>query len=142
MGRLYYEVWATSAEARYNLAEHEDRRLTASHLGPPPPEQAGFGEVLEFQYSTRKPNYLYHHYNENCVRGSRYHQQRAGRVVSSESWAQSIPSRVHIRQHMMRHTSFSPFVDWVLNFLQSGWIDTPYQPLGGDVLPAVHGTGL
>jgi len=136
MGRLYYEVWATSAEARYDLAEQEDRDIRLLTLDLSPQSKLALVKFLNFNILPENQTYLYHHYNENCA-------TRIRDIINSavggqfKSWAQSIPSEYTIRQHMMRHTSFSPFVDWVLNFLQSGRIDTPISLWEAMFLPAV-----
>ena len=136
MGRLYYEVWATSAEARYDLARQEDRSIRLLTLDLSPQSKLSLVKFLNFNILPENQTYLYHHYDENCA-------TRIRDIIDSavggqfKSWAQSVPSQYTIRQHMMRHTSFSPFIDWVLNFLQSGRIDTPISLWEAMFLPAV-----
>ncbi len=136
MGRLNYEVWATSAEARFDLARQEDRDIRLLTLDLSPQSKLALVKFLNFNILPENQTYLYHHYDENCA-------TRIRDIINSavggqfKSWAQSVPSEYTIRQHVMRHTSFSPFIDWVLNFLQSGRIDTPISVWEAMFLPAV-----
>ena len=124
MGRMFYQVWATSAEARFAQAREEDRDLRLITLDLPPEGKLALVKFLNYNILPENQTYLYHHYRENCSTRIRDIIDKAvGGQFSA--WAKSIPSQQTLRQHVMRHTSDSPFIDWVLNFLQSGRIDHP-----------------
>ena len=136
MGRLFYEVWATSANARYDLAIDEDRDLRVITLDLPPEGKLALVKFLNFNILPENQTYLYHHYNENCATRLR---DIIDKAVGGQfkTWAQSTPSPYTIREHVMRHSYSSPFVDWVLNYLQSGRIDAPISLWEAMFLPAV-----
>lgn len=136
LGRLNYEVWATSALARYDLAKSEDRDISIITLNLPEKTKLDIIHFLNFNLQPENSTYLYHHYRENCATRIRDILDKAvGGQFSA--WAQSIPMEETLRQLVMRHTYASPFVDWTLNFLQSGEIDHPISLWEAMFLPAV-----
>ena len=136
LGRLNYEVWATSAPARYEMAIEEDRTITSITLNLPDSGKLELVRFLNFNIEPQQNTYLYHHYTENCSTRIR---DIIDRAVGGQfkSWAQSIPYEETLRQMVMRHTAASPFIDWTLNFLQSGTIDSPITVWEAMFLPAV-----
>lgn len=136
MGRLNYEVWATSAPARYALAQEEDRTTSTITLDLPESAKLELVEFLNFNIKPENNTYLYHHYDQNCSTRIRDLIDKAVDGQFKE-WATSIPYPETLRQIVMRHTAVSPFIDWTLNFLQSGSIDKPITLWEAMFLPAV-----
>lgn len=136
MGRLYYEVWATSLPARINLAIEEDRDVSEVELDLPPAAKLEILGLLNQNITQEYHTYLYHHYRENCSTRIRDIIDRAvgGQL---KAWAQSISSEETIRQLVMRHTSSSMPIDWVLNFLQGQTIDRPVTLWEAMFLPSI-----
>lgn len=135
-GRLYYEVWATSAQARYALAQEEDRDVRSMTLDLPPEAKLEMIRFLNFNVQPENNTYLYHLYYQNCSTRIR---DIIDHAVGGQfrRWAEGIPSDQTIRQHVMRHTSPYPFMDWVLNYLQSSAIDHPITLWDAMFLPIV-----
>jgi hypothetical protein len=136
LGRLNYEVWATSAPARHALAIEEDRTTSSITLNLPASATLELVNFLNFNIQPENNTYLYHHYNENCSTRIR---DLIDKTVGGQfkEWATSIPYEESIRQMVMRHTAASPGIDWTLNFLQSGVIDKPITLWEAMFLPAV-----
>ncbi|MDR3356367.1 MAG: DUF4105 domain-containing protein [Spirochaetaceae bacterium] len=69
-------------------------------------------------------DYLYNHFSDNCV-------TRTTNLLDDAldgqfyAMAKSTPGRLTLREHVRRHTYFSPFWDWLLNFLMGQGIDAP-----------------
>ncbi len=122
MGRMLYEVWATGAEARYRQAIEEDRDIRTITLNLEPSAKLELVKFLNFNIQSGNHQYLYHHYYENCSTRIRDIIDKAvgGQL---KSWATSQPSPYTIRQDVARHTSPSPLIAWLIDFLQSGVID-------------------
>ena len=136
LGRLNYEVWATSEPARNDLAIEEDRTITKISLDLPASSKLELVNFLNYNVQPEHNTYLYHHYRENCSTRIR---DLIDKAVGGEfkTWATSIEYDETLRQMVMRHTAVSPFVDWVLNFLQSGSIDKPITLWEAMFLPEV-----
>ena len=136
LGRLYYEVWATSAQARYAMAREEDRTVSVVTLELPPSAQLELVNFLNFNISPENKTYLYHHYRENCSTRIRDILDRAvdGQL---KTWAETISLDMTIRDLVSLHTASSPLIDWTLNFLQSGSIDHPITLWEAMFLPEV-----
>ena len=136
MGRLNYEVWATSAEARYDLARSENRDISNITIHLPEAATLELVRFLNYNIQPENSTYLYHHYRENCSTRIR---DIIDKAVDGQfqAWARAIPMDETLRQLVMRHTYASPFIDWTLNFLQSGSIDKPISLWEAMFLPAV-----
>lgn len=136
MGRLNYEVWATSAEARYDLAQKENRDISNITIHLPDAAKLELVRFLNYNIQPENSTYLYHHYRENCSTRIR---DMLDKAVDGQfqAWARAIPLDETLRQLVMRHTYASPFIDWILNFLQSGSIDKPITLWEAMFLPAV-----
>jgi hypothetical protein len=69
-------------------------------------------------------DYYYHHFKDNCA-------TRIRDIIDLATDGQffdalgDLPGRYTFRQHVRRHTWFSPFFDWFLNFCMGQDIDTP-----------------
>lgn len=136
LGRLNYEVWATSAPTRYAVARSENRDVSRITLNLPEKAKLEVVNFLNYNIQPEQNTYLYHHYRENCATRIRDIIDKA--VDGQFSlWAKTIPMDETLRQLVMRHTYASPFIDWTLNFLQSGTIDKPISLWEAMFLPAI-----
>ncbi|MDR1256804.1 MAG: DUF4105 domain-containing protein [Spirochaetaceae bacterium] len=69
-------------------------------------------------------DYLYNHFSDNCVtRVTNLIDDALGGQLYG--MAENTPGRYTLREHVRRHTYFSPFWDWLLNFLMGRGIDSP-----------------
>ena len=66
MGRLNYQVWATSALARLNQAVSSERSVTKLKLNLDDSATIETINFLNFNVKEENNTYLYHHYRENC----------------------------------------------------------------------------
>lgn len=136
LGRLNYEVWATSFPARIGLAIEEDRDIYEISLNLPDSAKLEILKLLNYNIQDGRNVYLYHHYRENCSTRIRDIIDKATGGQLYE-WSRSIPMEETLRQLVMRHTYASPFIDWTLNFLQSGSIDKPITLWEAMFLPSI-----
>jgi hypothetical protein len=136
LGRLFYEVWTTSAPARYDLAREEDRTITSLSLSLAPDVKKALVQFLNYNIQEPQNTYLYHHYRENCSTRIR-DILNAATDGQLKTWATAIGAQATIRQLVNRHTYSDPLIYWVLNFLQSGCIDSPASLWEAMFLPAV-----
>lgn len=136
MGRLNYQVWATSALARLNQAVSSERSVTKLKLNLDDSATIETINFLNFNVKEENNTYLYHHYRENCSTKIR---DIIDKAVGGQfkGWATSIESPYTLRQLVMLHSAPSPLIDWLLNFLQSGEIDGPITLWEAMFLPAV-----
>jgi hypothetical protein len=68
-------------------------------------------------------DYLYNHFSDNCVtRITNLLDDALGGQFYA--MAENTPGRLTLREHVRRHTYFSPFWDWLLNFIMGQDIDT------------------
>lgn len=122
MGRLLYEVAASYTEPRISYAESNRRNISEVTLDVPPEKRY---EVYEYLLDNIKPEnkkYLYHHYYDNCSTRIRDIIDMAVDGQFS-AWSEQIPSPQSYREHIRRYSGGHFFMDFLLNFLQSGVID-------------------
>jgi hypothetical protein len=136
IGDLNYQVWATSTEMRYELTKEEKRDITVLPLNIPDETKLTILELLNFNVSEGNNTYLYHHYEENCSTRIRDIIDKAvdGQL---KQWVTTIDFDETLRQLVIRHSYNSPFIDWLLNFLQSGTIDKPITLWDAMFLPSI-----
>jgi len=124
MGRLWYSSAVTPSYSNIAVYKYSNRPVTIYTLDIPPIKRE---EILDFAETSVLPenrDYLYHHFRDNCTgpilkildiaTDGQFHEK-----MSEE------PGRFTQRQHIRRHTWFSPFIDWALSFFMGQDIDTP-----------------
>ena len=121
-GRLYYQVIASSAESRIRQAVSSGRNVSMITLDLPPENRLRLFEALVDHVQPENSTYLYHHYYNNCSTKIRDILD-LGTDGQLKEWAQAIPSAYSYREHIRRYSGNHLFIDFVLNFLQSGVID-------------------
>jgi hypothetical protein len=135
MGRLIYGVAASPAWFRIQLAEREKRSVSIAVLDLPPESRFKLSEFLRENVQPGNNTYLYHHYYDNC-------STRIRDVIDMavdgqfKLWAEGIDGSMSYREHIRRFSGSHFFMDWVLNFLQSGVIDKPIRRWDDMFLPS------
>ncbi|HYH98962.1 DUF4105 domain-containing protein [Hyalangium sp.] len=123
MGRL--EFWVAEAGPsgtyRYYRAMNRDVRLQELNLTPA--QRVEIGRLLADNVLPQNREYLYHHYNDNCVTRLRDMIDRA--VGGQLRQAAAAPGRMTLREHTRRYTAVSPPMSVVLDFLMNDEIDQP-----------------
>ena len=134
-GRLLYSCIASPAEANYRQFQRRNRSITLYTLNLPPEKKE---EVLRFAENNMLPenrDYYYHHFKDNCSTRIRDIIDMAVDGRFKEEFGNA-PGRFTFRQHVRRHTWFSPFYDWLLNFLMGQDIDRPITEWDEMFLPS------
>jgi hypothetical protein len=140
-GRLLYSCGVSPAWPNINayVSNNRDIRLYTLDLSPEKRE-----EVWRFAENNVLPenqDYFYHHFKDNCSTRIRDIMDMAVDGQFSERYGEA-PGRFTLRQHVRRHTWFSPFADWLLNFLMGQGIDTSITVWEEMFLPAELGNRL
>jgi hypothetical protein len=101
-------------------------------------------EIRRFAENNIRPenrDYAYHNFKDNCATRIR---DIIDMAVSGQFKAAfgGAPGRYTLRQHIRRHTWFSPFFDWFLNVLMGQDIDVPLTVWQEMFLPAEIGNRI
>jgi len=123
-GRLFYSSAVTSALGTYVLYQSFNRDITLYTLNIPPNKREQIREYAETSVLPENRLYRYHHFKKNCTGPILEILDMATDGQFKERYNNE-PGRFTLRQHVRRHTWFSPFIDWILNFLMGQDIDTP-----------------
>ncbi|GHV72116.1 membrane protein [Spirochaetia bacterium] len=141
LGRLLYSCGVSPAALNYDVYAENNRDITLYTLDLSPAKKM---EVLDFaDWNIRPENseYFYHHFKDNCATRIRDIVDLATDGQFKESFGEA-PGRFTLRQHVRRHTWFSPFFDWMLNFLMGQDIDTPITVWEEMFLPSEIGSRI
>jgi hypothetical protein len=124
IGRLIYSCGVSSSEA--NLAGYvkTNRDITIYTLDIPPEKRVEVRNFAQRNILPENRDYHYHHFKDNCSTRIRDIIDLATYGQFFEQYGQK-EGRYTLRQHVRRHTWFSPPVDWILNFWMGQVIDTP-----------------
>lgn len=136
MGKLNYEIWATSTSSRIELAFEENRDISSLKLNLSPSAKLEILNALNFSVSEPNNIYLYHHYWQNCSTRIRDIIDK-GLDGQLYKYSSSIALDKTLRDLVNQRTSFSPYISWLLNFLQSGVIDKPITYWDAMFLPSI-----
>jgi hypothetical protein len=123
-GRLLYSCGVSPTAA--NIAKYiEDNRDAAIYtLDLPPERKEAVRRFAEENVLPENRDYYYHHFRDNCATRIRDIIDLATGGQFFETLGE-LPGRYTIRQHIRRHTWFSPLADWFLNFCMGQNIDAP-----------------
>lgn len=121
MGRLWFVCSASYAEAQLDKMKEEGRSVTRIELPLDAVQKKAVIEFLNSNAKTENSTYLYHHYRDNCATRLRDIIDRSANGAFKE-WAQK-QNGLSYRKQASRALSRNPFVQWALDFLQSGQID-------------------
>ncbi|MDR2404078.1 MAG: DUF4105 domain-containing protein [Spirochaetaceae bacterium] len=123
-GRLLYHCGASRTESNYNAYQRTNRDITVYTLDLPAAKKEEVRAFAEWNVLPENRDYYYHHFKDNCATRIRDIIDLATDGQFKEAFGEA-PGRYTLRQHVRRHTWFSPFFDWLLNFFMGQDIDTP-----------------
>jgi hypothetical protein len=137
-GRLLYTcgVSRSAANIGYYLATNRD--ITLYTLDLPPEAKLEAARFAQWNVRPENKDYFYHHFRDNCVSRIRDIIDMTTGGQFKEQYGQA-PGRYTLRQHVRRHTWFSPIVDWLLNFWMGQGIDSPIAVWDEMFLPSEFG---
>jgi hypothetical protein len=141
MGRLLYSCgvsWTKPNIDRYIRSNRDVRYYT---LNLPLEKKEAIWNFAEENTLPENRDYWYHHFKDNCSTRIRDIIDYGLDGRFSEA-LYNAPGRFTLRQHVRRHTYFSPFYDWLLNFLMGQDIDTPLTVWEEMFLPAEVGHAI
>jgi len=140
-GRLWYSSGVSSAENNIAGYIHHNRSVILYTLDLPPEKREEVWEFAEQSILPENRDYLYHHFYHNCGNPILTIINMATDGQFRERYSIE-PGRFTLRQHVRRHTWFSPFFDWVLNFWMGQNIDIPTTVWDEMFLPSEIGRHL
>jgi len=123
-GRLWYSGGASPMMSNLGMYIITNRDVVLYTLELPPENRENVRRFAEESILPQNRNYLYHHFNDNCSTRIRDILDVATDGQFKEQFGNE-PGRFTLRQHVRRHTWYSPAVDWILNFWMGQDIDTP-----------------
>ncbi|MDR0411201.1 MAG: DUF4105 domain-containing protein [Treponema sp.] len=123
-GRLIYLCAVSSAERNFRRYIETNRDITVYTLNLPPEVEEKIKRLVEDNVRPENRAYEYHHFYQNCSTRIRDILDVAVNGQFKQEFGNA-PGRYTLRQHVRRHTWFSPFMDWILNFLMGQDIDVP-----------------
>jgi hypothetical protein len=115
-----------------------NRDITLYTLDLPPETREEVRRFAETNVLPENRNYYYHHFKDNCSTRIRDILDLATGGQFREAFGEA-PSPFTLRQQVRRHTWFSPFFDWLLNFLMGQDIDVPITAWEEMFLPQAVG---
>jgi hypothetical protein len=123
-GRLLYTSTASNTSGILFHYIETNRDITVYTLNLSAKQKEVIMRTAERNILPEYRDYLYNHFSDNCVtRITNLLDDALGGQFYA--MAESTQGRFTLRQHVRRHTYFSPFWDWLLNFLMGQNIDTP-----------------
>ena len=139
-GRLLYKCAVSNALRNIDFYERTNRNVVVYTLDLPP-ETRLKASSFAANNVIENPYYFYHHFEDNCSTRIRDIIDLAVDGQLKEQ-TQNKTSRFTLREHISRHSWFSPPADWFLNFLMGQVIDTPISVWEEMFLPAELGSAL
>jgi hypothetical protein len=124
LGRLLYSCGVSPSERNYQGYIRTNRDILIYTLDLPAEVKEEVRSFAETNVLPENRDYFYHHFKDNCATRIRDILDLATGGQFKERFGQA-PGRYTLRQHVRRHTWFSPFFDWLLNFLMGQDIDRP-----------------
>ena len=140
-GRLLYSCGASPADSNIAAYVYTNRDVKIYTLDLPPEKRAEIRAFAETNILPQNRNYYYHHFRDNCSTRIRDIMDIATDGQFKEVYG-TAPGRFTPRQHVRRHTWFSPFADWILSFWMGQDIDTPITVWEEMFLPAEVGNRI
>jgi hypothetical protein len=124
IGRLIYSCGYTPSEFSLKGYVRDNRDITIYTLDVLPEKRAEVRNFAQVNVLPENRDYSYHHFKDNCSTRIRDIIDLATDGQFFEEYGHK-QGRYTFRQHVRRHTWFSPSVDWLLNFWMGQVIDTP-----------------
>jgi hypothetical protein len=123
-GRLLYSCWASTVERNFKLYKRTNRDITIYTLDLPAETKIKVRDFAVHNVLPENRNYYYHHFRDNCSTRIRDIIDLATDGQFKEEF-ENKTTGFTLRNHVRRHTYFSPAADWFLNFLMGQVIDYP-----------------
>jgi len=140
-GRLWYSSGASSAANNIAGYVYTNRDVVLYTLDLSPEKREEIRQYAEQSILPENRDYLYHHFKHNCTNPILSMIDIATNGQFKERYSNE-PGRFTLRQHVRRHTWFSPFFDWILNFWMGQDIDTPITIWDEMFLPSEIGNRI
>jgi hypothetical protein len=140
-GRLLYRCGVSPAGPSIDAYVSNNRDIRLYTLDLPPEKREEVWRFAENNVLPENRNYFYHHFKDNCSTRIRDLIDLAVDGQFSEKYGNA-PGRFTLRQHVRRHTWFSPFADWFLSFLMGQGIDERITVWDEMFLPAEAGNRI
>ena len=138
MGRLLYSCGVSYSESNLDNYKRTNRDITIYTLDLPAEAKIKASNFAMINVLPENRDYFYHHFRDNCSTRIRDIIDLALDGQFFNQFGQQ-RSRFTLREHVRRHTWFSPAVDWFLNFLMGQVIDTPITVWDDMFLPSEVG---
>ena len=138
LGRLWYSSGVSAAIDNIALYVNTNRDVVLYTLDVPPENREKVRRFAEESVLPQNRNYLYNHFSDNCSTRIRDILDVATDGQFKDQLGNA-PGRFTFRQHVRRHTWFSPAADWILNFWMGQDIDVPITVWDEMFLPAEVG---
>ncbi|PTL82367.1 DUF4105 domain-containing protein [Vitiosangium sp. GDMCC 1.1324] len=123
MGRLEFWVDDASAAGTFRFYKSLNRDVRLQELNLTPAQKVELGRLLAVNVLPENRNYLYQHYDDNCVTRLR---DGIDKVLGGQlHQAMSVPGRMTLRGHTRRYTAVGPAMSVLLDFLMNDEIDKP-----------------
>jgi hypothetical protein len=140
-GRLLYSSTVSNASIilRHYIAANRDVAIYTLNINSR--QKEAIFRAAERNILPENKDYLYNHFSDNCV-------TRVINLIDDAldgqfyDMAQNTLGRFTLREHVRRHTYFSPFWDWFLNFIMGQSIDEPATIKQELFLPSEVGRAL
>jgi len=137
-GRLLYSSGVSGTGENIEYAVDRNRSVVIYTLDLPPETRVKVKDFVEHNVLPENSDYFYHHFRDNCSTRIRDIIDYAVDGQLKEQYANT-QGKFTLRQHVRRHTWFSPAVDWILNFWMGQVIDTPITIWDDMFLPSEVG---
>ncbi|MCL2801699.1 MAG: DUF4105 domain-containing protein [Treponema sp.] len=137
-GRLLYSCAVSFTPWNIEIYKHTNRSLVIYTLDLPPNTKKLVRDFAIINVLPENRDYFYHHFNDNC-------STRIRDIINLatdgqfEEMARAQKSQFTLREHVSRHSWFSPAADWFLSFLLGKEIDKPITVWEGMFLPSEVG---
>jgi len=137
-GRLLYSCGVSPSERNIAAYVNTNRDIFMYTLDVPPETRLKVMDFAETNVLPENRDYYYHHFRDNCSTRIRDIIDLATNGQFKGQYGQET-GRFTLREHVRRHTWFSPAVDWILNFWMGQVIDTPITVWDDMFLPSEVG---
>jgi len=135
LGLMLYRCGVSTSQRNFNIYKKHNRDITLYTLDLPLEAKIKVRDFVSNNVLPENRNYYYHHFRDNCSTRIRDIIDLAveGQFSGQFEFA---PSDFTYRDHVRRHTYFSPIVDWILNFWMGQVIDVPLKAWNDMFLPS------
>jgi hypothetical protein len=123
LGRLLYSCGVSPTWWNIEKYIETNRDVVIYTLDLPPEKRQEVRDFAAVNVLPENRNYFYHHFRDNCSTRIR---DIVDLMTDGQFFGQygNAHGRYTLRQHVRRHTYFSPAADWALNFWMGQGIDT------------------